>query len=298
MSARTMAWGWQIVFSGILQNRTSAKLVLLRICDRADSDGICWPGHGKTAKELRFSKTTVKESIKLFEELNLLHKKHRRSEEGDSASNLYILHLDFIPPHDDAGGVCQPAPHLETEQGGGSASAPPRSASAPGVGHSAPQGGAQVDPEPKREPVTGSSSTRERERVPAPASAGDAADAAANRPEATAKANKNKAFRIVDGVSCWGDDDAEMARMLTELHGAAAVQAAAKHLQSQGVASVPSRVAQELRRAAAAARAAEAAARAEARAAAIEAASRRRSEQELAELMALEGIQKRQERDP
>ena len=274
-----MAWGWQIVFSGILQNRTSAKLVLLRICDRADSDGICWPGHGKTAKELRFSKTTVKESIKLFEELNLLHKKHRRSEEGDPSSNLYILHLDFIPPH---------SPHLETEQGGGSASAPPRSASAPGVGQPAPQGGALSDPEPKIEPTKKQQQQSARARV----------DAGAAAAKLNKKDKENKALRIVHCVHAWNQDDVLVTLALAAQHGIEAVQAAAKTLQNQGIAPLPGRVAQELQRRAGAAAAASAAAAAEARAARIDAQSRERAERDIAELMAIQRNQQRQESDP
>ena len=138
MSARTMAWGWQVIFSGILENKNAAKLVLLRLCDRADPDGICWPGHGKTAKELRLSKTIVKESVKIFEEMDLLTIQHRTADEGDPGSNLYRLNLALEFSAADEG-VGQPVPHPESARGG--------SATAPPLGQPVPQGGAVADPE-------------------------------------------------------------------------------------------------------------------------------------------------------
>ena len=89
-----------------------------------------------------------------------------------------------------------------------------------------------------------------------------------------------------------------VARVLAELHGVDAVQAAAKILHNQGVVPVPGRVAQELQRRASAAAAASAAARAEARAAELEAASRRRGDRDMAELLARRVNETSQERNP
>ena len=280
MSARAMAWAWDIIRSGIFENRHAAKLVLLRLADRADPEGKCWPGHQRTALDLCVSKTIVKESIRLLISYELLHSESRKSEDGDFATNLYFLHLSFaISPR---GGAPE----------GGAASAPPGAASAPGVGRPPPQGGAAAAPESKRESNNGSSSTRDA-RVPAPASAG----AAANSSEATEKANENKALRIVHGVNCWTPDDMAVALALVELNGSDAVLAAAKNLQNQGIAPLPGRVAQDLTRRASAAAAAEAAARAAARCEQIERASRARVDRELAEMMALQAAETSQERD-
>ncbi len=287
MSARTMAWGWHIIFSGVLENKNAAKLVLLRICDRADSDGICWPGHGKTANELRLSKTIVKESIKLFESLNLLTIRHRMSDEGDATSNLYILNLDIqfcAQEAEERSGVGQPVPHPESARGG--------SASAPPLGQPVPQGGALADPEPKREPVIQKKQQHARARVHAPANAGAAAA------EPVKKGKENKAFRIISGVECWSPEDSASAMALADLHGQEAVLDAVKALKDQGIAPVPGRVATALARAAAAARATAASATAAARIAQLERASRARADRDMQELMAMEAHQTSQERDP
>lgn len=97
MSARAMAWAWDIIRSGIFENRHAAKLVLLRLADRADPEGKCWPGHQRTALDLCVSKTIVKESIRLLISYELLHSESRKSEDGDFATNLYFLHLSFSP---------------------------------------------------------------------------------------------------------------------------------------------------------------------------------------------------------
>lgn len=292
-----MAWGWQVIFSGILENKNAAKLVLLRLADRADPEGVCWPGHNKTARELRISKTIVKDSIKIFEQLNLLHKKHRWSEDGDSTSNLYILNLNFVPAgnEEEDEGVGQPASHLQTKQGGGSTSDPPLSVSAPGVGQPAPQGGAQVDPEPKKEPVTISSSTRAA-RGPAPAGAGASDAAAAEEP--IVKAHPNKALRLIHGVACWVPEDERAVAALLELFGQLALEAASATVLASGATPLPSRVLAALQARASEAQERQQREQAEARVARLEAASRARAERDLAELMALRDNQASHEHEP
>ena len=282
MSARSMAWGWLVIFSGILENKNAAKLVLLRFCDRADPDGICWPGHNKTAADLGLSKTIVKESVKLFESLDLLRIQHRMSNEGDPTSNLYILNLNLEFCTEAKKGVGQPVPHPESAPGG--------ALSAPPVGQPVPQGGALADPELKKEPVRVTSSSARVARVPAQAQAG--ATAAAG--QRASKARRERA----SGLVTWDAADRAAAERIEqqipadELAGAVAAERAA------GLDPLPGRVAARLQQQRQKAQSAAAAEQAERRAAAIQAESRRRGDRELAELMAAQAHQTSQGRDP
>ncbi len=292
MSVRALTWGWQVIFSGILENKNAAKLVLLRLADRADPEGVCWPGHQKTARELRLSKSIVKDSIKTFEQLNLLHKKHRLSEEGDSTSNLYILNLNYVPLDDGGGEVGQPPAHPEKDRQGGSTSGPPGPLGGPPVGQPQAHGGSTSGPEPKKEPVTGSSSST---REPAPATAGAGAAAA----ESVECAQQNKALRslrVIHGVVCWNQEDQCTTAALLETFGLEALEAAAAAVLTGGATPLPSRVLDQLQRLTSAAQERQRGEQAEARLACLDAESRRRGVQDMAELLATQANQARQER--
>ena len=284
MSARTMAWGWQVIFSGILENKNAAKLVLLRLCDRADPDGICWPGHGKTAKELRLSKTIVKESVKIFEEMDLLTIRRRVDDAGDPGSNLYILNLDleFSAVAEEVG---QPVPHPESARGG--------SATAPPLGQPVPQGGALADPEPKIEPKIKSKSKRARvARAYAPADAG----AAAAKP--VEKGKEDKARRVwPSGLVSWVPADVTQCMRLEQDVPAGELAAAVAVEREAGRDPLPGRIAARLLRQRQAVQRAAVAEQVEARTARLDAESRARGERDMQELMALQAHQTTQDRD-
>lgn len=234
----------------------------------------------------------------MFQQLNLLQVEHRKCDEGDYISNIYLLNLNFVPPaqgeetQEEEVVVGHSPPHPRRWPGGGALSAPPGARAAPRVGHSPPQGGAESAPESKREPVIQKKQQHARARVHAPANAGAAAA------EPVKKGKENKAFRIISGVECWSPEDSASAMALADLHGQEAVLDAVKALKDQGIAPVPGRVATALARAAAAARATAASATAAARIAQLERASRARADRDMQELMAMEAHQTSQERDP
>lgn len=294
-----MAWGWSIIHSGILKNKTAAKLVLLKLGDRADPEGRCWPGHQRTARDLDLSKTVVKESIRMFQQLNLLQVEHRKCDEGDYISNIYLLNLNFVPleqgeknqeqQDEEALVVGHSPPHPGRGPGGGAFSAPPGSRRAPGVGHSPPQGGAESAPESKRESVIRSSSARVA-RVPAPASAGTAALAE--------NENKEKARRVrQSGLVTWNADDAVECESLERQTPAPELAAAVAAEREAGRDPLPGRITARLLQQRQAAQSAAAAEQVEARTARLDAESRARGERDMQELMALQAHQTAQDRD-
>lgn len=96
MSARAMAWAWSQISQGRVPGGPGTALVLLKLADRADPEGRCWPGHERTAADLGLSPSTVRASTSKLDAAGLLEV-HRRQVEGRDASNLYHLHIDAAP---------------------------------------------------------------------------------------------------------------------------------------------------------------------------------------------------------
>jgi hypothetical protein len=67
--------------------------VLLRLADRADWHGRCWPSHQRTAADLHLSESTCRVAVQTLKKAGLL-KIERRKAAGRDASNLYLLSLD------------------------------------------------------------------------------------------------------------------------------------------------------------------------------------------------------------
>ncbi len=70
-----------------------AKAVYMYLRDRADRDGRCYPAIGTIAKELKFSRSTVKRAIADLEKTGHLQKEQRWRENGGRSSLLYTLKL-------------------------------------------------------------------------------------------------------------------------------------------------------------------------------------------------------------
>lgn len=85
MSAAAMAWAWEIVKSG---GQPIASLVLLRLADRADPEGVCWPGHRRTASDLNVSQRQVQRVIKDLAALGLITVEERPGRAGLIALQL------------------------------------------------------------------------------------------------------------------------------------------------------------------------------------------------------------------
>lgn len=89
----------------------SQKLVLLKLADNANDDGLCWPSKAHIIEQTGLSRSTVRRCVRQLAAAGLLSIDHRYTVEGEPTSNLYQLHL-----------------------GGGSTMNPPGSTMTPGVG--------------------------------------------------------------------------------------------------------------------------------------------------------------------
>lgn len=91
MTIRAMNWAWGVKL------QPSVKLVLLKLADRANDDGECWPGQSSIADECCISKNTLIRHLKDLESAGLITKIKRKAEDGRQAPNVYQLHLDREP---------------------------------------------------------------------------------------------------------------------------------------------------------------------------------------------------------
>ena len=113
------------------------KLVLVKLADQANDDGECWPSYQSIADACEMSRRTVITHIDWLEENGFLQCKHRKSNDGLSRSNVFVLTI---------GGGENPAPQGANLSPGG-ANAAPRGANAalPG-GENPALGGANAAP--------------------------------------------------------------------------------------------------------------------------------------------------------
>lgn len=93
MSSAAQAWAWQVIRAGLSPTAT-CSLVLIRLADRADSEGRCWPGHECTAQDLSVGERTVRESIATLRDRRLLLVEARTAADGRQISNLYKLPIN------------------------------------------------------------------------------------------------------------------------------------------------------------------------------------------------------------
>ncbi|MDD4887646.1 MAG: hypothetical protein PHO64_12110 [Thiomonas sp.] len=91
-----MAWAWAQIAAGRACGAAGA-LVLLRLADRADPEGKCWPGHQRTAVDLNIAESTARAAIQALAKAGLLSVQPREID-GRSTSNLYRLAVDNVPP--------------------------------------------------------------------------------------------------------------------------------------------------------------------------------------------------------
>lgn len=117
MSIAAMNWALSMIAAG-RAGSTSTKLVLMQLANRADPEGICWPGHEKTASDLDLGERTVAEAIKTLKGNGLLQVERRTDLAGRDLPNRYHLCINLVPPPprrgkltgaDSAGGVADPA---------------------------------------------------------------------------------------------------------------------------------------------------------------------------------------------
>ena len=68
-----------------------AVIVYLYLNDRANKDGICWPGINTIAKDLKRSRSTVKRAIHELRDLDLIQTEQRFRPNGAKSSLEYRL---------------------------------------------------------------------------------------------------------------------------------------------------------------------------------------------------------------
>ena len=97
MSMRLMAQAMSIKVGNPLR-----KLVLIKLADNANDDGVCFPSYQYIADVCEISKASARNHIDALIEIGLVSKKARKNKDG-SSSNLYTLHLDKGMPTDSTG---------------------------------------------------------------------------------------------------------------------------------------------------------------------------------------------------
>ena len=69
------------------------KLVLLKLADNANDDGICFPSYQYIADKCEMTRRSAIRHIEYLIKMGLVSKKERKNKDG-SISNLYFLHLE------------------------------------------------------------------------------------------------------------------------------------------------------------------------------------------------------------
>lgn len=92
MSSAAQAWAWRAIAGGVCKT-ASSSLVLLRLADRADTDGVCWPGHECTARDLALGERTVRQALVELQAAGLVVARARFDGSGRQKSNLYELRI-------------------------------------------------------------------------------------------------------------------------------------------------------------------------------------------------------------
>lgn len=69
------------------------KLVLLKLADNANDDGICWPSYGNIAEHSEASRRSVIDHCNALEKMGIISITNRPGEKGNS-SNLFKLHME------------------------------------------------------------------------------------------------------------------------------------------------------------------------------------------------------------
>ena len=97
MSMRLMAQAMSIKVGNPLR-----KLVLIKLADNANDDGICFPSYQYIADVCEISKASARTHIDALIKMGFVSKKARKNKDG-SSSNLYLLHLGKGMPADSTG---------------------------------------------------------------------------------------------------------------------------------------------------------------------------------------------------
>ena len=111
MSNNASAWAW-----GVTDLSISEKLTLLALADRADDEGICWPGHRYISNLTGLGQSTVRTAVKTLKDKGLIENTGRNRENGSRTTNIY-----YLDPHGNltsSRGNRNISPPARSEQGG------------------------------------------------------------------------------------------------------------------------------------------------------------------------------------
>ncbi len=121
MSWRATSWAAEQITGSPI-----TKLVLLKLADNANDEGVCWPSVALIADHTELSERTVQDHLRRLEAKALVSIERRNRADGASMANVY--HLAITPPairqksgrekgHDRGAGAA-PAPVQDQHQGG------------------------------------------------------------------------------------------------------------------------------------------------------------------------------------
>ena len=99
------------------------KLVLLKLADNANDDGICFPSYQYIADKCEMSKRSAISHIDDLIKMGFVTKKARKNKDGSNA-NLYLLHLEKSSEKSAPGGENISLGSEKSAPGGGEKSAP------------------------------------------------------------------------------------------------------------------------------------------------------------------------------
>lgn len=93
MTIKAMNWAWEVELPPAL------KLVLLKLADRANDDGECWPGQASVAKACGIGARTLVRHIATLEQMGLIKTEKRYGDDGKRTTNMYVLSLSANLAH-------------------------------------------------------------------------------------------------------------------------------------------------------------------------------------------------------
>ncbi|MDP5205558.1 helix-turn-helix domain-containing protein [Alishewanella sp. SMS9] len=73
----------------------TTKLILLKLADNANDDGVAWPSYQHVADQCEVSRRSAMTHVKKLQELGLITVKARKLSADVNQSNLFYLHLDL-----------------------------------------------------------------------------------------------------------------------------------------------------------------------------------------------------------
>lgn len=200
-----------MIAAGLVPTST-ARVVLLKLADRADDQGKCWPGHERTARDCDISLRGARDAHAALEKARILLVERRQDTAGRDLPNVYRL------------------PIFGAAGEGANFALPPASPA---------PGGEQNAPESNKTNLTRDSSS----------TASTATDGAAAPPaiRTTSAAGKRRRVRP-SGIVTWTDDDDLEAERIERDHSENEIGAAIMALAGTGKQPVPGLITGEIER--------------------------------------------------